>query len=120
MSGHVAAMLLCSGIFVGYGFSFDIFYHTSDIFISALKVCVYLMSRVVLHMDLEDGVNITVQELVQSVVQEEKLGLPRVAANIFTLWMCSSLLGIHFGCALVCWVTLLMYSSVLGNMLDVL
>lgn len=56
-------------------------------------MCVYLMSRVVLHMDIEDGVNITVQELVQSVLQVEELGLPRVATNIFTLWMCSSLLG---------------------------
>jgi hypothetical protein len=54
------------------------------------------MSRVVLHMDLEDGVNITVQELMQSVLQEEELDLPRVAANIFTLWMCSDLLGNTF------------------------
>ncbi|PNF28256.1 FERM domain-containing protein 8 [Cryptotermes secundus] len=60
-----------------------------------LKMCVYLMSRVVLHMDLEDGVNITVQELVQSILQEEEVGLPRVAANIFTLWMCSSLLEVQ-------------------------
>ena len=56
-------------------------------------MCVYLMSRVVLHMDIEDGVNITVQELVQSILQVEELGLPRVATNIFTLWMCSGLLG---------------------------
>jgi hypothetical protein len=54
------------------------------------------MSRVVLHMDLEDGVNITVQELVQSILQEEEVGLPRVAASIFTLWMCSGLLGNTF------------------------
>lgn len=47
-------------------------------------------------MDLEDGVNITVQELVQSILQEEEVDLPRVAANIFTLWMCSSLLGNMF------------------------
>ncbi|XP_069673566.1 FERM domain-containing protein 8 isoform X2 [Periplaneta americana] len=60
-----------------------------------LKMCIYLMSRVVLHMDLEDGVNITVQELVQSVLQEEELGLPRVAASIFTLWMCSGLLELQ-------------------------
>ena len=51
------------------------------------------MSRIVLHMDLEDGVNITVNEMMQTILQEEELGLPRVAANIFTLWMCSGLLG---------------------------
>lgn len=60
-----------------------------------LKMCVYLMSRVALHMDVEDGVNITVQELVQSILQVEELGLPRVAANIFTLWMCSGLLELQ-------------------------
>ncbi|XP_021914561.1 FERM domain-containing protein 8 isoform X3 [Zootermopsis nevadensis] len=61
----------------------------------SLKICVYLMSQVVLHMDLEDGVNITVQELTQSILQEEELGLPRIAASIFTLWMCSSLLELQ-------------------------
>jgi hypothetical protein len=44
-------------------------------------------------MDVEDGVNVTVQEVVQSILQVEELGLPRVAANIFTIWMCSGLLG---------------------------
>jgi len=34
-----------------------------------------------------------VQDLVQSVLQVEELGLPRVVTNIFTLWMCSGLLG---------------------------
>jgi len=66
---------------------------TLNTFISALKMCVYLMSRVALRMDVEDGVNITVQDLVQSILQVEELGLPRVATNIFTLWMCSGLLG---------------------------
>lgn len=66
---------------------------TLHIFITALKMCVYLMSRVVLHMDLEDGVNITVQELLQCILQKEEVGLPRVAATVFTLWMCSDLLG---------------------------
>lgn len=63
------------------------------IFDSALKVCVYLMSEVALHMELEDGVNTTVKDLVSAIVTEEQLGLPRSAANIFTLWMCSGLLG---------------------------
>ncbi|KAJ9585101.1 hypothetical protein L9F63_020557, partial [Diploptera punctata] len=61
----------------------------------SLKMCVFLMSRAVLHMDLEDGINITVNEMLQSILQEEELGLPRVAANIFTLWMCSGLLELQ-------------------------
>ncbi|PSN46115.1 hypothetical protein C0J52_17252 [Blattella germanica] len=62
---------------------------------STMKLCVYLMSRVVVLLDLEDGVNITVNELVQSILQEEDVGLPRVAASIFTLWMCSGLLELQ-------------------------
>jgi hypothetical protein len=87
-------MSLHSLIYLKYEFClFTFLYQTLNTFISALKMCVYLMSRVALRMDLEDGVNITVQDLVQSILQVEELGLPRVATNIFTLWMCSGLLG---------------------------
>ncbi|XP_054261320.1 FERM domain-containing protein 8 isoform X3 [Macrosteles quadrilineatus] len=67
----------------------------NDSSIQPLKVCVYLMSDVALHMELEDGVNTTVKELTQAIVTEEQLGLPRSAANIFTLWMCSGLLELR-------------------------
>lgn len=60
-----------------------------------LKVCVYLMSDVALHMELEDGANTTVQELVLAICSEEQLGLGKSAANIFTLWMCSGLLELQ-------------------------
>ncbi|XP_049776229.1 putative FERM domain-containing protein FRMD8P1 isoform X2 [Schistocerca cancellata] len=60
-----------------------------------LNTCIYLMSKVVLNMEIEDGHSATVQELVQYVMQEEELALPRVASNIFTLWMCSGLLEIQ-------------------------
>ncbi|XP_049850422.1 putative FERM domain-containing protein FRMD8P1 [Schistocerca gregaria] len=60
-----------------------------------LNTCIYLMSKVVLNMEIEDGHSSTVQELVQYVMQEEELALPRVASNIFTLWMCSGLLEIQ-------------------------
>ncbi|KAG8302735.1 FERM domain-containing protein 8 [Homalodisca vitripennis] len=63
--------------------------------VQSLKVCIYLMSDVALHMELEDGVNTSVKELVQAIVTEEQLGLPRSAANIFTLWMCSGLLELR-------------------------
>ncbi|XP_063222008.1 putative FERM domain-containing protein FRMD8P1 isoform X2 [Bacillus rossius redtenbacheri] len=60
-----------------------------------LKVCVYMMSCVVLNMDLEDGANCTVQDIVMAILQEDDLGLSRVATNIFTLWMCSGLLELQ-------------------------
>ncbi|XP_047110100.1 putative FERM domain-containing protein FRMD8P1 [Schistocerca piceifrons] len=60
-----------------------------------LNTCIYLMSKVVLNMEIEDGHSATVQELVQYVMQEEELALPRVASSIFTLWMCSGLLEIQ-------------------------
>lgn len=44
-------------------------------------------------MDLEDGVNCTAQDMVQVILQEEELGLPRTASTVFTLWMCSGLVG---------------------------
>lgn len=62
---------------------------------SGLKVCVYLMTDVALHMELEDGANTTVQELVQAIISEDQLGLPKSASNIFTLWMCSGLLELQ-------------------------
>ncbi|KAL0269098.1 UNVERIFIED_CONTAM: hypothetical protein PYX00_006933 [Menopon gallinae] len=53
------------------------------------------MSKVALHMDLEDGVNCTVQDMTQAILQEEELGLPRSASNVFTLWMCSGLVELQ-------------------------
>lgn len=59
----------------------------------ALQVCVYLMNDVVLHMQLEDGNNTTVSDLVQCIVELEELMLSENAKTIFTLWMSSGLLG---------------------------
>ncbi|XP_024081210.1 FERM domain-containing protein 8 isoform X2 [Cimex lectularius] len=61
----------------------------------SMKVCIYMMTDVALRMDVEDGVNATVHELVQSIVSEEQLRLTRVAATIFTLWMTSGLLELQ-------------------------
>lgn len=58
-----------------------------------MKVCVYMMTDVALKMEIEDGANATVFELVQSIVSEEQLRIPRIAGTIFTLWMTSGLLG---------------------------
>ncbi|KAK7862335.1 hypothetical protein R5R35_005227 [Gryllus longicercus] len=61
----------------------------------ALSICVFLMSRVVIHMELEDGANATAQDLLQCVLQEEQLALPRLAASMFSLWMSSSILELQ-------------------------
>jgi hypothetical protein len=51
------------------------------------------MNDVVLHMQLEDGYNTTVADLVRCVTMLEELMLPEYSKNIFTLWMSSGLLG---------------------------
>ncbi|KAK6635812.1 hypothetical protein RUM44_001066 [Polyplax serrata] len=61
----------------------------------SLKVCIYLMSKVALHMELEDGINCTAQDITQAILHEEELGLPRSASNVFTLWMCSGLVELQ-------------------------
>lgn len=55
-----------------------------------------MMTDLALRMEIEDGTNATVQDLVQSITQEEQLRLPRIASTIFTLWMSSGLLGFIF------------------------
>lgn len=53
------------------------------------------MNDVALRMDIEDGANTTVLELVQAVVSEDELRIPQVTSTIFTLWMTSGLLGTY-------------------------
>ncbi|XKL61935.1 hypothetical protein PGB90_001768 [Kerria lacca] len=60
-----------------------------------LLVCIYLMNDVVLHMELEDGVNTIVSELVRCITKLDELMLPENAKDIFTLWMNSSLLELQ-------------------------
>uniref|UniRef100_A0A1B6CXC5 FERM domain-containing protein 8 n=1 Tax=Clastoptera arizonana TaxID=38151 RepID=A0A1B6CXC5_9HEMI len=61
----------------------------------SLNVCVYLMGDIALCMELEDGTNTTVEDLVKAIVAEEQLGLPPSAFKMFTLWMCSGLLELQ-------------------------
>ncbi len=42
-----------------------------------LDVCVYLMSAVAVKMEVEEGANATVTDLITAMVGEEELGLPR-------------------------------------------
>lgn len=54
------------------------------------------MSRTVVQMDVCNGTRISAQELIQALILEEELGLPRTSTNVFSIWMCSPLLGIFF------------------------
>ncbi len=40
-------------------------------------MCVYLMSAVAVQMEVEEGANATVTDLITAMVGEEELGLPR-------------------------------------------
>ncbi|XP_065222741.1 FERM domain-containing protein 8 isoform X2 [Planococcus citri] len=60
-----------------------------------LSICVYLMNNIVLHLELEDGNNTTVTELIQFVIELEDLLLPESAKNVFTIWMSSGLLEVQ-------------------------
>ncbi len=51
------------------------------------------MNDVVLHLELEDGMNTTVTDLINCIIKLEELMLPDCAKFIFTLWMNSGLLG---------------------------
>ena len=62
---------------------------------SELDVCVYLMSAVAVQMEVEEGANATVTELLTSLLEEEELGLPRVTQEVLTLWMISPLLEVQ-------------------------
>merc|ERR1719500_496216 len=60
-----------------------------------LDVCVYLMSAVAVQMEVEEGANATVTDLVSSLLEEEELGLPRATQDILSLWMNSPLLEVQ-------------------------
>jgi len=53
------------------------------------------MADIVLHMDIEDANTTTVSDLVDIIIQQNNLGLSRIAKNIFTIWMKSNVLGNH-------------------------
>ena len=54
------------------------------------------MSAIGVKMEVEEGASATVVELVNTLVEEEELSLPRQqATEIFTLWMTSPLLDVQ-------------------------
>lgn len=60
-----------------------------------LDVCVYLMSAVAVQMEVEEGANATVTDLLSSLLEEEELALPRVTQDILSMWMVSPLLEVQ-------------------------
>ena len=52
------------------------------------------MSAVAVQMEVEEGANATVTDLVTSLLEEEELGLPRATQDILSLWMNSTLLQV--------------------------
>ncbi|VVC36930.1 Hypothetical protein CINCED_3A016635 [Cinara cedri] len=60
-----------------------------------LAVYIYTMADIVLHMDIEDANITTVSDLVDIIIQQQYLGLSRVAKNIFTIWLRSNVLEIQ-------------------------
>ena len=66
-----------------------------NIKLAELDVCVYLMSAVAVQMEVEEGANATVTELLTALLEEEELGLPRVTQEVLTLWMISPLLEVQ-------------------------
>jgi len=53
------------------------------------------MSAVAVQMEVEEGANATVTDLVTSLLEEEELGLPRATQDILSLWMNSPLLQVQ-------------------------
>ncbi len=62
-----------------------------------MDICVYLMAPVGLKMEIEEGATVTAAEVVQSLSEDDRLGLPptRTTAEVFALWMTSPLLEVQ-------------------------
>lgn len=59
-------------------------------------MCVYLHSHTAILMEVEDTVSATSDIICQAIAQNEEMGLNRqLASQVFSLWMCSPLLGKH-------------------------
>ena len=53
------------------------------------------MSAVAVQMEVEEGANATVTDLLGSLMEEEELGLPRVTQEVLSMWMVSPLLEVQ-------------------------
>jgi len=58
-----------------------------------MRVCVYMMSNTAIDLEVEEGYSVTVNDMLHTIMLDEAIGLPRSAAAVFSLWMCSPLVG---------------------------
>lgn len=54
------------------------------------------MSNTAIDLEIDEGVNVTVNDMLHSLLLDENIGLPRSAAAVFSLWMNSGLIGEAF------------------------
>lgn len=62
-------------------------------FVPAPHVCIYMMSNTAIDMEVDDGVNVTVNDMLHSILLDENIGLSHSCAAVFSLWMNSPLVG---------------------------
>ena len=75
------------------------------------------MSQQAVRIQAEDGAELTAAQLQQCVMEEEDLGLPPLASQVFNIWMTSSQLGESQRVREeVCFLFLASFRNVAGNM----
>lgn len=52
-----------------------------------------MMSNTAVDLEVDEGANVTVNDMLHSILLDESIGLPRTAAAVFSLWMSSGLVG---------------------------
>lgn len=60
----------------------------------AFGVYIYTMADIILYLDIEDANTTTISDIIDIIIQPKHLDLPKIAKNIFTIWMKSNVLGI--------------------------
>lgn len=54
-----------------------------------------MMSNTAIDLEIDEGVNVTVNDMLHSLLLDENIGLPRSAAAVFSLWMNSGLIELQ-------------------------
>lgn len=59
-------------------------------------MCIYILSRVAVYLEIENTANSTVAEMMSSVLNADEFGLNKsLTESMFTLWMCSPFLELQ-------------------------
>ena len=62
--------------------------------VSGCKIAVYLATGTAIVLEPDKGSSATAKDILQTIVESEELALPPYAAEVFSIWMASSFLGI--------------------------